>query len=218
MGINVVRGHHVYISGITVKDCWGDCIYVGARSSDVEISKCVLDHGRRQGISITSGKNIHIHNCVITNVGGIPPEYAIDIEPNEADTVSHVIIERVKMENCVGGVMTTVFGRDARSKVFNVKIRNCQISTVGDEPLRITRCDTAVVNRCKIYASNKTSIINLFKVNFAELDNNTLNIRGDILTGIKNGIKYAIGKGSYMPVKNNQCGIINEKRTRIVYE
>lgn len=71
MGINLDDAHHVTISGLTIKDCWGDCIYVGSESSDVIIEKCTLDHGRRQGISITSADSVTIKNCLITNVKGL---------------------------------------------------------------------------------------------------------------------------------------------------
>ena len=217
MGINIVKGHHVKISGLTVKDCWGDCIYIGSRSSDIEITRCLLNNGRRQGISITSGCNIYIHNCTITDIGGTPPEYAIDIEPNEADTVSNVRIKLVIIENCIGGVMSTIYGRDARSKVENIEIRHCQISTEGDEPLRITRCDTAAVSHNKIYATSKTAMINLYQVGYVKLEKNTLNINHELLSTIKNSLMSLVDRGSYQSVKKMQCGTIEEKGNRIIF-
>lgn len=215
MGINIVNGHHVKISGLTIKDCWGDCIYIASRSRDIDISKCFLDHGRRQGISITSGRNIYIHNCNITNVGGTPPEYAIDIEPNEADTVSNVRIERVKIDHCVGGVMTTICGRDARSRVENVEIRRCQISTNGVDPLSITRCDTAVVSHNKIYTSNKTAI-KLYQVGYVMLEKNTLNINTEGLLKLKNRVGSLASRDGFQSIKKIQCGTIEEKGNHVI--
>ena len=94
MGVRVQRSRNIQIKGITVKECWGDCIYVGGKSTDVLIKDCKIDHGRRQGVSITSADRVTIKNCSISNIGGTSPEYAIDVEPNEGETVGKVLIDR----------------------------------------------------------------------------------------------------------------------------
>lgn len=125
MGIDLYQCSNVIISDLTIKNCWGDCIYVGGESRNVRINNCLLDNGRRQGISITSGSNIQIDNCIITNVAGTAPQYAIDVEPNKGDAVSDVKIENVKAVNCVGGYL--VYGKAKNAIIKNVSIKGSSV-------------------------------------------------------------------------------------------
>ena len=125
MGITLAGCHNVQINGLTVSDCWGDCIYVGSRSTEVYINNCTLEDGRRQGISITSAGNVLIENCVIANVGGTPPGFAIDIEPNKDDTVDSVIIRNVKSIDCQGGFLT--WGGARGCLIDNVQFIDCYV-------------------------------------------------------------------------------------------
>ena len=148
MGINLKNAHDVVIMGLSIKDCWGDCIYVGTGSTNVKIKNCKLDHGRRQGVSITSANGVIIKNCVISNVGGTPPEYAIDIEPNKGDTVDNILIENVAVEKCRGGFL--VYGKAPEARVGEVSIRNCTLTNVPKMPIKLQKCESAIVEKCKI--------------------------------------------------------------------
>ncbi len=125
MGVMVAGCEDVDIFDITIKDCWGDCIYIGQESTDVRIHNCTLNHGRRQGISITSAGHILIENCVISNVGGTNPEYAIDVEPNKNDTVESVIIRNVKAIDCKGGFLA--WGGATNAIIKNVELYDCYV-------------------------------------------------------------------------------------------
>lgn len=125
MGIMLRECSNVDIYDLTIKDCWGDCIYIGDNTSGVRINNCTLDHGRRQGISITSATNVTIENCIITNVGGTAPEYAIDIEPNKNETVDSVFIKNVKSENCKGGILSG--SGAANSCTRNIFVSDCYV-------------------------------------------------------------------------------------------
>ncbi len=144
MGIDVEDGHDVLIYGLTIKNCWGDCIYVGSKSTDVKIQKCKLDHGRRQGISITSANGVKIKNCIITNVGGTNPEYAIDVEPNKGEMVDNVVIESVKVDKCKGGFL--VYGKAINAKVGKVTIKKSSLTNIPKMPISLQKCDTAIVD------------------------------------------------------------------------
>jgi uncharacterized Zn ribbon protein len=63
MGIRFHHAINATLSGLTIKDCWGDCIYVGGDSRQVLIEQCRLDHGRWQGISVTKANGVTIRNC-----------------------------------------------------------------------------------------------------------------------------------------------------------
>lgn len=148
MGINLDNASHVRITGLTVKNCWGDCIYVGGESQDVQIDNCILDNGRRQGISITSGRDITIRDCKITNVNGTAPQYAIDIEPNEGDDCDNICIDNIEIENCKGGIQ--VYGRANRAKVGKVTIQHCTLKNMVFVPLRIEKCESLVLENNSI--------------------------------------------------------------------
>lgn len=125
MGVLLTQCNNVDIYDLTIKDCWGDCLYIGTKSTNVRINNCTLDHGRRQGISITSAGTVLIENCVISNVGGAAPEYAIDVEPNKNDTVDSVIIRNVKSIDCKGGFLT--WGGAKNCVIKNVELYDCYV-------------------------------------------------------------------------------------------
>ena len=170
MGINLVNAHHVSIYGLTIKDCWGDCIYVGTESSNVKIKNCKLDNGRRQGISITSANGVKISNCTISNVSGTAPEYAIDIEPNRNETVDNVQIENVNVNNCKGGILA--YGKAPNAKIGKVIIKNCSIVGARKMPISLVRCLTAKVEKCIMKHCFRLNPINVVEVGSAILNDN----------------------------------------------
>lgn len=123
MGVDFARAENASISGITIKDCWGDCIYVGDESKNVTIDNCILNNGRRQGISITEASDIQIKNSKIYNIGGVEPGFAIDVETNKGTHVSNVRIYGVVMHNCKGGIQ--VNGHAPNSSVSDVTASYC---------------------------------------------------------------------------------------------
>ena len=125
MGVLLTQCKNVDVYDLTIRNCWGDCIYIGSQSTDVRINNCTLDHGRRQGISITSAGNVLIENCVISNVGGTAPEYAIDVEPNKNDIVESVIIRNVTSIDCKGGILT--WGGAENCSINNVELYDCYV-------------------------------------------------------------------------------------------
>jgi hypothetical protein len=107
MGVNITSSRDVSIQNITIKNCWGDCIYLGQSkiskeefSENVRIEQVTCDSGRRQGLSLIAGKNIHIVDCHFINTGSIrytAPGRGIDIEPNDKD---NTIVQNILIEDC----------------------------------------------------------------------------------------------------------------------
>lgn len=122
MGIMIYSSRNVSISGITIEECWGDCIYVSDKSTDVSISNCILQNSRRQGISITSAGQVTIKDCTIRNIGGTSPGLAIDVEPNKEKSVEYVLVENVVVTNCEAGFSAS--NRAEGSSIERVKITN----------------------------------------------------------------------------------------------
>jgi polygalacturonase len=130
MGINITGSNYIRVSNISISDCWGDGIYIGGVyvgssttattpyfSKGVTIENFVLDHNRRNGISVISAKDLIIRNGTISNSNGTPPGSAIDLEPNYA-TVEYqlnISIENIKALNngVIGSTVSGGWGLDA---------------------------------------------------------------------------------------------------------
>lgn len=153
MGVMVAGCEDVDIFDITIKDCWGDCIYVGQESTDVRIHNCTLKHGRRQGISITSAGHILIENCVISNVGGTNPEYAIDVEPNKNETVESVIIKNVKAIDCKGGFLA--WGGATNAIIKNVELYDCYVGGATKAEYNFGMANDIKMKRCTSESNRK---------------------------------------------------------------
>ena len=175
MGIEIDGARNAFVSGLTIKDCWGDCIYIGGDSKKVTIENCVLDNGRRQGVSITSADSVTIRNCTISNVGGTNPEYAIDVEPNINCSIDHVLIENVVVHNCVGGIVTSKGRSDYEKKrIGEVRVINCTSSAISKSPIRIKRCEKAIVEGCTVYDNRiKPAISTDYSIEVS-IENNTI--------------------------------------------
>ena len=169
MGVNVSGGSNIKISGITIKDCWGDCIYIGGKATNVNIRNCILDGSRRQGVSITFAGKVFVENCIIKNIKGARPEYAIDVEPNANCVVDYVLIKKVKVINCNGGFMS--WHPEKKSRIGTVEILNCSVSG------RIEHYAYSFERTNKIIMKNNHGVgkkIRLSKLNDVLLENNSI--------------------------------------------
>lgn len=99
MGIYILGSKDVQIIKPMVYDCWGDGIYIGKGKNgsceNVKIADAVINNSRRNGISLTDGKDVEILNPIISNTNGTLPMCGIDIEPNE----NNAIIENIHILN-----------------------------------------------------------------------------------------------------------------------
>lgn len=94
MGIRIGGVNNAVISGVTIKDAWGDGIYINGMSKGITLCSVVADNNRRQGLSIVSADGVVIKNSVFKNTHGHAPEAGIDLEPNPGgvDSVKNVQI------------------------------------------------------------------------------------------------------------------------------
>lgn len=192
-GINILASTDVAIDGMHMEACWGDCIYVGDDSRNVKITGCTLNNSRRQGISVTSADGVRISDCTITNVAGSNPQYAIDIEPNENESVDNVIIENVICKDCVGGI--TMWHPDHAS-IGSVTIRNCHISgTSAKRPVVLELADKVIFKDCFVEGNDKVAV-SATRVNNLQMSGNTINTT--------NETPIVVIKCSKSYVKNNR--------------
>ena len=161
----------------------------------------MLDHGRRQGVSVTKADGVTIRNCRISNVSGTNPEYAIDLEPNANDTVKNILIENVEVANCEGGFMATIGKKNVEKKnIGKVQIKNCNVSALSKYPIRMTSCESLSVEDCIITAKNGKSAIYTKNTCSVIVRNNVINVKQEILLSVMNTVKEVIGKKGFVPI------------------
>lgn len=158
MGINLHGAEKAIIRNLTIKDCWGDCIYIGGNSKDVLVNNCILDHGRRQGVSITYASDVHIKNCVISNVHGTSPQYGIDVEPNANCKVNNVLIEGVVVRDCFGGIKS--WRNKKNANIHNVVLQQCKvIGAEAEYPIAMRRADVIEILNCSVDTKSEYSVV-----------------------------------------------------------
>jgi polygalacturonase len=120
MGILIDNGsEHVIISGVIVKEMWGDGFYVDG-ANDVNFCSVTADNNRRQGLSIIETDGLIVKNSIFQNTRGTRPSAGIDIEPDT--TEQHVTNVRIQdsqfLDNAGAGIQIT----GKKSVVSNIEI------------------------------------------------------------------------------------------------
>ena len=101
IGINLSNSNCAHVENVTIKNCWGDGIYVGSENTDtgengcanVTITNCIIDNNRRNGISIINCNKFIIDGCTISNTHGTTPQTGVDIERNHDNEITDGIIK-----------------------------------------------------------------------------------------------------------------------------
>ncbi len=219
MGINFKGAINSSVCGLTIQECWGDCIYVGGNSKDIMIENCTLNHGRRQGISVTKADGVIIRNCKIKNVKGTPPQYAIDLEPNSPDSVNHILIDNVVVEDCKGGFIVMCGERKEGAKVpwiGSVEIKNCNIHTNWLMPIIVNRCDSFKIGKCTIHSPKGLSAISIMKTNHAEILDNFIHVNNSFTDNVRRIARKIKNKKDGSPINISNTGQLIEKNNRII--
>ncbi|MFW1760484.1 hypothetical protein [Acinetobacter calcoaceticus] len=119
MGISIKSSRNVAVRDITIRDCWGDGIYIGKTGNlltplpenggslpyceNVYLENIVCDYNRRQGISVISLKDSVWNNIRLVNTIGTPPADGVDFEPNDIqDVFENIEINGLVTENNSG--------------------------------------------------------------------------------------------------------------------
>lgn len=134
-GISILGSKNVKIFNYKVEKCWGDGVYIGkskdSGSSDkIYLYNGILDYNRRNGISITSAKNIIIDTLLSSNSYGTFPMYGLVIEPNNnEDFIENILINDITTyNNKEGGVNINInkLGKGNNKKEVNISVTNFQ--------------------------------------------------------------------------------------------
>lgn len=131
MGIRIIDSKNVLIQNPSIKNCWGDGIYFGDDlnndivNDNVLVYNAKIDRSRRNGITITSGRNINIVNAKITNSNGVMPMSGLDIEPNDNRNILHnIYIENLYTKNKGAGLIFSIGQLKGSSQKISIKVNN----------------------------------------------------------------------------------------------
>jgi hypothetical protein len=80
-GILVDGGSAIEMTGITVRDVWGDCLYVGSWATGVSFHDSICASNGRNGVTVTSVTNLKVQRVAFDESG----YSTFDIEPNVDD-------------------------------------------------------------------------------------------------------------------------------------
>lgn len=204
MGVRFEGASNSSLKGVVVRNCWGDCVYVGGNSKNVVIDNCRLLNGRRQGISVTKANGVVIQNCTITDIGGTNPQYAIDLEPNRGDTVTNILIENVTVKNCEGGFLATRSSKTVNNKpvswIGNIVIRDCYVRIKSKYPIYMRKSESVHIEECKIFSFNYKPAIYTDNVKGVVVKNNTIYLSTDENHNVNKEVKRIVRKKTLAPI------------------
>ncbi|MDP1417433.1 right-handed parallel beta-helix repeat-containing protein [Peribacillus simplex] len=199
---------NVTIKDVTVKNCWGDGVFLGAGiengkipSSNVKIKGIKADNNRRQGISIIYAKNIVISDSRFENTNGTPPSSGIDLEPESVVgySVKNVLIEKSYFFNNAG------FGILVHGDVTGTVVTGNTCNQNGASGIVFFKVKDGIAknNTC---LTNKESGINIDK-------SSGVIVKDNILENNKNGISLVGGSNNntvyHNSIKNSLINGIN---------
>ena len=104
--VGVISSRRVDIQGVHAREAWGDGFYIGGRGTRrVTLCRVEAAENRRQGVSITYGRDVVIRGSVFRDTHGTEPEAGIDVEPNGHEHVTDIVLwHNLVRDNAGGGI------------------------------------------------------------------------------------------------------------------
>lgn len=131
------QSKNITISNIKLINGWGDGLYI-CNASNVKVKNIICDNNRRNGISLINGDYIVIEDSEICNTNGTLPESAIDLEPNEDDTLTNVTIKNCYIHDNKQGINCyNAYYQALPNAIDNVSILNNIIQDHTDEDIKL---------------------------------------------------------------------------------
>lgn len=163
IGIHLSNCNYAHIANVVVKKCWGDGIYLGSENSDTgengcanaSIVNCIIDHNRRNGISIINCNNFVIDGCRISNNIGINPQCGIDIERNKTNEITAGII---KNSTFIDNHFSHILQYDSSD---NNTVENCTFKSINENNSGDIECydKKLIVTNCVSNPSKRATLI-----------------------------------------------------------
>ncbi len=142
-GILLQSATNIRIEGLTILDTGGDGILI-TRSflpnsmknycENVFIKNCRFSNNYRQGMSITSAKNLTILNCEFSDTKGTLPEDGIDFEPDDqAERLENILVKDCRIFNNFGNALQfALLNLDDKSIDVSIDIENTYMANNHD--------------------------------------------------------------------------------------
>ncbi|HEX4266681.1 MAG TPA: right-handed parallel beta-helix repeat-containing protein [Steroidobacteraceae bacterium] len=114
-GVFIFGASNVVIDGLDSSGNSGDGFYIGGPrgkpAQHVVLEDCSAGYNRRQGLSITSGRDVDVVNCVFSHTKGTAPQFGVDIEPNDpSNPLDGIRLVGVRTEDNYGGGVSVYLG------------------------------------------------------------------------------------------------------------
>ncbi|WP_262148530.1 right-handed parallel beta-helix repeat-containing protein [Chryseobacterium foetidum] len=129
-GISVLNSKNIKVTNAKISNTFGDGIFIGSEdggfSENVVVESGWINKARRNGISVTSAKNVVLKNILISNTYGHDPQCGVDIEPSwEKDVLNNISLKNIyTFHNQVAGIAINLneFNRQKASDIKTVDI------------------------------------------------------------------------------------------------
>ncbi len=142
-GISLGSATDITIEGLTVRDSGGDGLIMTKSfqptslknyCEDITVRNCRFIRNYRQGMSITSVRNVLVTNCEFAETSGTLPEAGIDIEPDEpSERIENLVIRDCRfLRNHGNGIQVALFYMADSSRDVSVEVRDCYFSDNHD--------------------------------------------------------------------------------------
>lgn len=124
---------NVSINKARANNSGGDGFYIGAYKTkksfceNIEVSNCIADNNRRQGLSVISVKDLIVKGSTFSNTKGTSPASGVDIEPNNnIDLLQNIkFIDCKAISNQRRGFMIQLSKVKSNAKNVSIIFENC---------------------------------------------------------------------------------------------
>ncbi len=230
-GVLLISATNVRIYDLRSDDAGGDGFYVGANSGsglwseNILLQNCYANNNNRQGLSITSARDMWVIGGEYSGTNGTAPEAGIDVEPNDGFIIQNVNIVNVKTSSNKGsGILVVPKGSGSvAGSYFSLNISGHEsyndVTVGGTTPEAALRFDNGAapsnqingiisVSNCRSYLCNSSglSIGNYAWSNSPELvfDNVKITNPGTTATAsTRSACGVSIGSSSATAISDN---------------
>jgi hypothetical protein len=199
MGIYILDSKNICVNSISINDSWGDAVYIGHNSHNINITNLSINNARRQGISVTSGNYIAIKECAIIGIDDKISGYGIDLEPNEKCLVENVDIVNNNISQSYGGIL--LYGKANEAIVEKIELKGNTIESKHPKyGLGCVFCNNVKIEDNVIYSDGSAILV---------MNANGLSISSNILSNTGKG--YAIYNINSHGIRIDNNNINSEK-------
>ena len=133
-GISIKGSRRIDVIGLRIEGTGGDGIYVGPTWDDrqipcerIRIRDCTCSESLRQGLSVVSGRDVRIENCLFQQSSGAAPQAGVDIEPaNPRNIVIDVEVTHCQaIHNAGSGFMVNLSRLTDESAPASIRFSHC---------------------------------------------------------------------------------------------